>query len=326
MVTFKGFIRELDRVQKQAERQRLRDYKQSLKEQELDSARQQFEQYTNHLEYITSFHKRILEPINWTAIHNRPLPKKPILSDKYQKEAKHRLANYTPSWWKRLFRLQDKKVSRMKQNIQEAPAKDKALFDEQMALYQQAYADWFKMSTLSDRLLKGDISAYQQVFEKFCKPKFKDNLGNSFVMGEYYQKYIQLNITVGDITTVPAYSLSLTSTGKLSRKNMSISRRFEIYQDYLCSCALCVVGSVFAKIPVGYILANLVVKSLNSITGHIEPQTFLSAWIPRQTFDSLNLNCIDPSDCMQNFMCNMKFSKTKGFMPVDPVRPPDCLK
>ena len=36
----------------------------------------------------------------------------------------------------------------------------------------------------------------------------------------------------------------------------------------------------------------------------------------RNTFEGLNLEAVDPSECFINFEHNMKFSKTKGFSSV----------
>ena len=41
--------------------------------------------------------------------------------------------------------------------------------------------------------------------------------------------------------------------------------------------------------------------------------------MPSKTINSLNLETIDPSDSMQNFVHNMKFTKTKGFCVVKKV-------
>ncbi len=45
----------------------------------------------------------------------------------------------------------------------------------------------------------------------------------------------------------------------------------------------------------------------------MEEQPILSVAIPRNTIDGLNLDTIDPSDSMGNFVQNMDFNKTTGF-------------
>ena len=212
----------------------------------------------------------------------------------------------------------------MEREIQDAPAKDKAIFDEEMGKYEQAYAKWQEMHEFSAAILTGNIPAYQQVFEELCLPCFKEaEEKESPLRGEFQKQYLLVNIMVKNIDNIiPTYVLSLTSTGKLSRKNMPISKRNELYQDYICSYFLAVIRTIFAAIPVPAVLANAKIEGLNTATGKIEPQVIVSAWIPRETLDKINFDLIDPSDCMKNFICNMKFSKTKGFIPVQPVLPP----
>lgn len=43
----------------------------------------------------------------------------------------------------------------------------------------------------------------------------------------------------------------------------------------------------------------------------------VSVAISRRTLNSLNMDSIDPSDSMQNFVHNMKFKKSSGFEPVE---------
>lgn len=323
-MTFKGFLRELERVQRRAIREEERARKQQLKEQERFNAQEQFENYQAFIHTIKSLHKKVPNTINWREINNKKPPVKPVFSNKIEKAAKAKLKNYVPSFWDKLFRLTPKKINKMEQEIQDAPAKDKAIFDEEMGKYEQAYVKWQEMHEFSEAILAENIPAYQQVFEEVCLPCFKETEEKeSPLCAEFQKQYLLVNIMVKNIDNIiPTYVLSLTSTGKLSRKNMPISKRNELYQDYICSYFLAVIRTIFAAIPVPAVLAHAKIEGLNTATGKIEPQIIVSAWIPRETLDKINFDLIDPSDCMKNFICNMKFSKTKGFIPVQPVLPP----
>lgn len=48
----------------------------------------------------------------------------------------------------------------------------------------------------------------------------------------------------------------------------------------------------------------------------MEEQPVLSVAFSRSTIDTLNVEAIDPSDAMKNFVHNMTFKKTAGFSPV----------
>ena len=127
------------------------------------------------------------------------------------------------------------------------------------------------------------------------------------------------NYFVNSEEAIPNYELKQTSTGKLSRKDMSKSKFNELYQDHICSSVIRIAREVFAYVPVEYARINAVSNLLNSATGHMEEQPILSVIIHPETINELNLDTIDPSDSMKNFVHNMKFNKTSGFSVVEKV-------
>ncbi|PKN14311.1 MAG: hypothetical protein CVU67_06320, partial [Deltaproteobacteria bacterium HGW-Deltaproteobacteria-24] len=54
-------------------------------------------------------------------------------------------------------------------------------------------------------------------------------------------------------------------------------------------------------------------------TGHEELLPIVSVLISKQKFESLNLNLIDSSDSMTNFIHNMDFKKASGFKAVERI-------
>ncbi len=118
---------------------------------------------------------------------------------------------------------------------------------------------------------------------------------------------------------IPKESKSLLKSGKLSVKEMPKSKYYAIHQDYVCSCALRVAGELLAILPINAVLVTAVDSMLNTSTGLMEDQAILSVAIPKATLERLNLQAVDPSDSMENFVHNMDFKKTKGFGPVEPV-------
>jgi hypothetical protein len=69
-------------------------------------------------------------------------------------------------------------------------------------------------------------------------------------------------------------------------------------------------------LPDNLVVVTAVDKVLNSATGHIEELPILSVLVSRPTLEALNLDAIDPSDSMKNFVHHMSFKKTMGFAPV----------
>lgn len=97
---------------------------------------------------------------------------------------------------------------------------------------------------------------------------------------------------------------------------MPVGEFNELYQDYVASVALRVAGDLLNVLPLKEVYVTCVAQMLDSQTGHQELTPILSVQFVRETFLRLNLKHIDPSDSIQNFRHEMKFSRTKGFAPV----------
>ncbi len=93
--------------------------------------------------------------------------------------------------------------------------------------------------------------------------------------------------------------------------------RSKLYQDHICSASMRIAREVFAYLPIDYARINAVSKIVNTKTGHLEEQPILSVLYLPKTIESLNLDTIDPSDSMQNFVHTMNFNKIRGFSVVE---------
>ncbi|MBI5161247.1 MAG: DUF4236 domain-containing protein, partial [Micrococcales bacterium] len=118
---------------------------------------------------------------------------------------------------------------------------------------------------------------------------------------------------------VPKEELKLTAGGKVSNKDMPAGRYWALYQDHVCSCAMRMARETFAVLPVSRAIVNVRATRLDSSTGHPGSVTLLGVNFLRDVVGRLNLATIDPSDSMKNFPHRMKFKKTAGFEPVEPL-------
>ena len=82
-----------------------------------------------------------------------------------------------------------------------------------------------------------------------------------------------------------------------------------------------VANETFALLPLETVIVTAVGDVLNTQTGHLDVKPLLSVVIPRSTLRRLDLEAIDPSDSMRNFVCRMDFKKNKGFMVVENIDP-----
>jgi hypothetical protein len=321
---WKGTVRSLQASARRAERnahRRQRELERQSKEyarmEELEQAAYEVEVYENHLDVLLSMHKECSEPIRWERVLAKPEPAQPQKSDTLALAAMHASTHYRPGFWARLFKLEARQRGTLMAKIGTAQAADENRYQAELELWKVAHADWEEEQDLAKRILEGDRQAKfdaVEVFEPFAEIS---HLGSAIKMVIREDGIPEAHLSIQGAHVVPTEIKSLLKSGKLSTKVMPLGRFNELHQDYVCSCALRVGRELLAILPDDLILVTALDKVLNSSTGYLEERPILSAAFSRATVDTLNLDAIDPSDAMKNFVHNMNFKKNAGFSPVD---------
>lgn len=214
-----------------------------------------------------------------------------------------------PGFTKKIFKsLGEKKRSELKKLIAEAEKRDAA-----------AYEEWRELNDLAGRVLDGYSDAYFEVMDDI-KP-FDDLLdyGSGFEVGTDDPQVMEVEFRVKSATVVPDYVVSLTKTGKLSRKQMTKTMYYDLVQDYVCSCIIRIARDLLAVLPLDRVIVHAVDERLNTANGHMEEVTICSAVLDREGMNHLNFDRIDPSDALENFPFHMKHMKTSGFREVERI-------
>jgi len=321
MVTFKGAlrsyssaVRSIERNQQRQLRESARRFKEQQKINDFNNASNAVQEYEDYVSLIQSIHKDCSTYIDWEQIKNDPKPLEPILSDSNEKLAIEKLNSYIPSFFDKLLFQTGNKTVKFQLDIVRGKEKDKLEFDNA----KEELSNWNLLQEICTGILNKDPKGYSKAIEYFNPFSDIAALGSKLYI-EFNKDFAVIDLLVKSEDVVPNYILSQTTTGKLSKKNMPISRFNEIYQDYICSAALRLAREVHAYLPVKFAVINANGNIVNTTTGMIEEQSILSVAIPKETLNNLNFDTIDPSDSMKNFIHNMKFSKTKGFSIIDKV-------
>ena len=307
--------RESKRRQRELERQR----KQLEKMEELERAAFEVEEYENYLDVLMSIHKDCGPPWNWQQISESQRPQEPQRKHSHELKAKAAHQSYAPGVSDKLLRRSDKKREELKAAIGLAAANDQREYELALAEHGEAVADWKEQTTLAARILAGDPDAFVHAIESVDPFTELSGLGSSVNFSCEDPKLIEATLFPHGEDVIPSESKSLLKSGRLSVKNMTKIRFYELYQDYVCGAALRVARELYALLPIEMSIITEVMPLLNSKTGHMEDQPILSVAIPRRTLESLNFDYLDPSDSLQNFIHNMNFRKTKGFASVDRI-------
>ncbi len=323
---WRGAIRSYNAAVRRAERdeqRRVKQYEKNLKQYnkmvELEKARHEAESQEQLITTITSLHHDKIETIDWLEISALPAPIEPIRSSKREVEAAQKLQNYRPGFFVRLFKLENWIIKRLTNLIKKANLAETKEFEDLLIAFKTAYHDWKENKELADKINSGNLQTYSEVITKTLVMDDLKELGTKLDIAFNDPKVGKLTLHSHGQQMIPTEAKILLKSGKLSEKPFTKARYFEIYQDYICSAALRVACDIFAILPVEQALVSIKENLLNPATGLVESQCILSVQIPRKTLEGLNLVSVDPSSCLRNFIHQMNFSKTDGFLPVKEI-------
>ncbi|MBP5606033.1 MAG: DUF4236 domain-containing protein [Ruminiclostridium sp.] len=263
------------------------------------------EEAANYIDVIKSVHKECDEDTDWNAILNTAPPFVKGQKGPRETEAEKALSAYKPGLADRLFNKDDAKRDELTNSVAEARKAD-----------EQDFSDWQESHKLAQRVIDGDIDAYYEAIKE--ADPFDDLLdfGSEFEFGTDDPSIMEVEFCVKSDNVIPTTTVTQLKSGKLSEKEISKSAYNELLQDYICSCAIRVARDTFALLPVGGVVIHAVDKVLDTSTGNDEEVTVVSVLFEREKFEKTNFDRIDPSDFVNSFECNMKFTKTSGFKPV----------
>ena len=214
----------------------------------------------------------------------------------------------------------------MHQTTEQARAQDEQEFQEALQAHATEMAEWEKMRAIALRVLAGDHKAYTEALVEFSALAEISELGSSLHFTVHSAKVVECRVKVNGRQVIPTELKTLTSSGKVSVKPMPKARFHEIYQDYVCGCVLRVAREMFALLPIETLLVTASVDALDSRTGQAAERSVLSAAMDRNALHQLDLEHVDPSDAMENFLHrgDFKASRNSGeFEPVAPLTPAD---
>ena len=290
------------RQQQAAIRRQLRELE---KLEKLRRNQLEVEEFEKTIEMLKSVHTECSKPIDWHKEASAPPPFEPGSMGPNEWSAVSRLKEYRPSFFDRLLKKEEQKRQELQQAVEEGKKKD-----------QEDLEQWRARVELAKRVLDYDTEAYVLVLQN--ENPFDDiaELGSELDL-VIDKNLVEVSFHAKSKEVIPQEEKSLTSKGNLSIKKMSKTKMYDIYQDYVCSCAIRIGREFFALLPVDYVLVHVEGDFLDTATGKEYEETILSVKFPREDFLNINFDRIDCSDCVSSFPHRMKFLKTKGFQPVE---------
>jgi len=325
---WKGALRSMEagirRAERESRRQQndlLRQQKQLQKMLERERAAFEVQLNKNRMDLLRSIHKECGPAWDWHALASAPAPTPPIRSHYRQEKAASALEGFSPGFWDKLFRRVESKKEALRRAVASGEDADAKEYLEALTAHQRAFSEWQEKREIAERVIAGDLQAFKEVIEELAPFSEISDLGSSVSFQFANSSTIDVTLTVNGQDVIPGEIKSLLQSGKLSSKKMPQGRFYELYQDYVCGCVLRVARELFALLPFDTVIVTAVGEVVNVQTGHLEEKPLLSVAIPRRTLGKLDLDAIDPSESMKNFIHRMDFKKNKGFLVVDRIEP-----
>ena len=285
-----------------------RQQKEIAKQEEMERARFEVEVYENKIDLIHSIHKECDDHFNWFDISRSKHPHHTREAGFHELEGQEKLNSFKPSMTQKLLKTADKEEEKLHQEVAAAREKD-----------EQEFKELIRTTRLANRILQQDTDAYLQVIGELSPLDDLLEFGSGFEFIIEDPKTLEVEFNVHSKSVVPTEQKSLTKTGKLSVKEMSKTKYYDILQDYVCSCAIRIARDMFAILPFDTVVVHAMDEILDTSTGRIEILSILSVRFDKDVLNSLNFEAIDCSDSMVNFEHQMKFKKTQGFAPVEKI-------
>jgi hypothetical protein len=315
-----------ERNAKRRERELMLQHKHFQKMEALQQAEHEVAVYENRVDLITSIHLDCGDSIDWVKTKHASPPKEPDKSHQGERLAKFELDSYKPSFFDRLLGNKEQKIRNLKRKLSDAIKNDEVAYNKALTDWKQECEDQKENSKLADGILTHKAQARLTALKKFTPFGEIAGIGSEIILNADDDFPVRATLRVHSKDIIPADTKALLQSGKLSVKKMPKLRFYELHQDYVCSCAIRVAREIFAILPDEMTIVTAVDTLLDEATGHSQEVPILSVAFSRKTLMMMNVDNIDPSDSMQNFLHHMNFKKSSGFSAVEKIIPIDKMR
>lgn len=265
------------------------------------------EEYNNYIDGITHLHLNVPKATDWKEIRMIQAPFQPDEIGPLESTAMAQLNQYQPNLIEKVFKpLKKRKKQQLTEEIQAAHEQDA-----------RNYQKWEYDNNLAGNVLDGTPEAYEQVIKE--NPEFAEARKGGMSLRVLNANTVEIEVQVLPDEVVPNKTLSLTKTGKISRRKMGKIKYYGIMKDFVSGYVMSVAKEVFASLPIEFCMIHVNEKALNTATGHRKNKVLLSVLVDRETLHHLDFDYIVPSDALENFQHNIDHLKTKGFRPVERI-------
>ncbi|SFN40234.1 DUF4236 domain-containing protein [Proteiniclasticum ruminis] len=273
------------------------------------SYEEEVRQFNEDLEYIVTLHHEADYPIdigrNLSSGESKLF--EPGEDGPYVREAKRIIKENKPGFFKRIFSGKQYRYD-SEEILNHAETADKDLLSK-----------WERNKRISSELLNMKEASPVEVLKKIELEKdmeFIEDLDCSLDS----DGRLNVDITINPESVVPKEYITLTPTGKLSRREYSKTDYYSIVSQFVAALALRTGRNVFHLVSQEEILLHVHEMRMNSVSGLKSEELILSVLLDRETLYKINFEDIHPFEALIEFRHEVDFLKTKGFKEVSRLK------
>jgi len=317
-MSWNGMLRSMQAAQRREERdaqKRQRELERRAKEQAkltaIEQAHLEVETYENKVEMLLSVHKEQGRIWDWGALMAALPPPQPRKNSYFEFAERQRALVLPPN-----------QKGSSQAAIEQAQQRDTQAFREALECFKKTEEERRKLKDLAWRILSGENAAYLEALAAVDPLAEISQLTSKINFIAHDAKMLECVFKVSSKDIIPAEVKTLTSSEKLSIKQVPKGRFYEIYQGFICACVFRIAREVFALLPVGAVLITAATESVDSRMGWNSEQPVLSIVLPRSIMTQLKFELVDPAHAIENYMHRGSFKtsrKSETFESVIPL-------
>ena len=305
-------MRAMDRAAKQVERQRVARQQALHRQAHLDASAMAAAEYEEILEALTGAHRVPLSKIDWLTTATAPEVPVPARSSELEEAAASRLADYTPGWFVRMLRGEQKARDRLADEVEIARGQDNAAHAAAVLAARSRNVEIAAAQRVVDRDPDAMVAALDDHSALGDLPFSVEGVDTLLVDGR------TIAIVDGlDLEDMPEETVTLLKSGKASVKDLPASKRQELHRDAICSAAIRVTMEFLSVLPIDEVEVLMLTDILDRGTGHIHGAPVLHLRATSQALGALNLPRTQAAAVVERLGAHMDWSKRDGFRAIN---------
>jgi hypothetical protein len=279
----------------------------------LEQARLEIETQESVIDVLLSVHREPSSPFDWCAL---ACALKPVVPQRqfHREQRVRQCAILAGAGLPSYAQFSDDRVMAL------AHERDEQEFREAVDQFRRESDAVERRRDLAERVMRKDPDAFATALTELDPLGGLPDLHVLPTFSVHSERVIECRIRVNAMEIIPSEASSLSMTGGIVRAPLSMSRRQELLQGYVCACVLRVGREILDFLPAEAVLVTATID----FDGTERP--VMSAAIVRAVLDGLDLHQLDAASAVQKFLYRgdvWTLRPGEELAPVEPLTPAD---